>query len=1196
MRDGSKITCGAFSLIEEIGEGGMAQVWRGIHRDSGVPVAIKVITGSRASSSEYQRRFRQEVQAVAGLNHPGIVTVYDYGSITAAAASASHEKLVEGSPFLAMEYASSGSLRQASPTNWSDLQRLLLQLLDALAFAHARGIVHRDIKPDNILCFDQTESGADRKLTDFGIASAMGVESVTKSGRYDGVSAGTPHYMSPEQLMGHWRDLGPWTDLYSLGCMAWELTCLKKPFRNDNAIALGMQHLREPLPELEPTFPVPGDFGAYLRKMAAKSPDDRFACAADAIHALLELRSEFDAPDAGATSGSAEDQPTASFTDPPMVGELGVSNTLAETVHDEPSLGLGYASTVAEEDDDGQGYSYQPPPPLPKTWRVERPPTDRHLVGAGLGLFGLCATPFVGCEVERDSVWSALSEVVESDTPRALVIRGASGTGKTRLAEWMAYRAVEVGAATHLRVPHSRKGGASEGISRLLDSCFASWNLDRASTLERVKACLDEQSVDAAGSARQLDEEARALTEMLRPAAPGEEIHEGSYHFASPVERYTLVERQLARLTARRPLVLWVDDVQWGMEALALIEHLLDAPDPQPILILMTVRTDALEPRPAERLEAFVEHPDVRQIEVEALDENEHARFIDALIGLEDDLAEQVERRTQGNPLFAVQLIGDWVSNGSLEVGLNGFRLGEDAPDDLPEDIHQVWHRRTESVLAEMHDDDREAMRVSLELAATLGQHVDWHEWEHACASASVSISGELLDALVDAGLVQRERAGLSFTHAMLSESLQQRAREGGRLDDLHRRCAVALGQLYGDRSVEAASRRGAHLESAGDLDEALEPLMTAAIEARKLGDYPRAEQLLDWRAELLDALHLDRRDRRRVQNWWMRGKLYVSTGRRDDAAMLAGRTLAMSNGTNWHLERGHARAIESMVLREEGQAEESHRALRQARECFAEADAPLQLAECIYDRAELAAIEGDYDVARQYYEKANQRFRELGDPVRQAAVMSHVGYCWSAEGDYEKAREETERALDLAEDAGARHAQAVCWTHLGEIARFQDDWTEARICYERAVEMNRACGSKNLYVCRFNLALVQLATDEFTEAQASFEDLHANAHAYGLAAVRVLLNMGLAACAAGFGDWPAWDDRLEQVEAFLASDELLEPDLPWLAERAARLAARRGRSSRARRAADLAADHWRKVGEDERADEVASLDFATDG
>ncbi|MGM0557803.1 MAG: serine/threonine-protein kinase PknK [Myxococcota bacterium] len=1188
----SSITCGAFSLAQIIGEGGMAQVWRGIHRDSGVSVAIKVITGSRASNAEYQRRFRQEVQAVAGLNHPGIVTVFDYGNISEAASIASDGQLVEGSPFLAMEYASSGSLREASPASWGELQRLLLQLLDALAFAHARGIIHRDIKPDNILCFEQSESGYGRKLTDFGIASALGVESVTKSGRFDGVSAGTPHYISPEQLMGHWRDLGPWTDLYSLGCMAWELVCREKPFRKENPIALGTQHLREPLPELEPTFPVPAALDAYLRKMAAKAPEDRFECAADAIDALLAVGAEFDDQPVDPASDPVEAEPTVSFAESPTWGDVGVAGTLSETISDEEWHGLGDAPTAADDeaDETADTYSYSPPPAMPETWRVERPSTDAHLVGAGLGLFGLRAIPFVGREAERDSVWRALSEVVETETPRAVVIRGPSGTGKTRLAEWLAYRAVEVGAATHLRVPHSRKGGASEGISRLLDSCFASWNLDRNRTLTRVKECLAEESADAPASEKQLEEEARALTELLRPAADDEVPRDARYHFASPVERYTLVERQLARLTTTRPLVIWVDDVQWGLEALGLVEHLLDAPTSPPALCLLTVRTDALEPRPAERLEAFTDRRNVRQLELEALDEAEHAEFIDRLLGLEDTLAEQVRNRTQGNPLFAVQLIGDWVSSGQLEVGLSGFRLGKDAPRRLPDDIHEVWRRRTERVLDQMPADEREAMLLSLELAATFGQHVDWREWEHACEAASMSLAPQLLDVLVDHGLIQRDRAGISFTHAMLSESLQQRARDEGRSSDLHRRCASTLWELYGDRSVEAASRRASHLESAGDREAALDPLKAAAIQARKLGDYGRAEQLLDRRTDLLDALKLDKRDRRRVQNWWMRGKLYVSMGRRDDAAMLAGRTLAVCSGKDWPLETGHARAIESMVLREERDFEGSHRALHEARENFANADVPLQLAECVYDRGELAALQGEYAVARSYYEQAIQRFSQLGDPVRQAAVMSHLGYCWTAEGEYDEAREVTERALELAVDAGARHPQAVCWTHLGEIARFEDDWSEARTCYERAVEMNRACGSKNLYVSRFNLALVQVATDEFSEAREAFADLHENAEAYGLETVRILMDLGLAACAAGLGDWSAWDDRLEQIEARLKTGDFLEPDIPWLAERAARLAVRHGHGSRAARAAQIAVDHWRKVGEDERAEEVASL------
>jgi len=201
----------------------MGQVWFGVHRAQGVPVAVKVITAERAREASYLQAFHNEVSAMAGLDHPGIVLVFDYGTVGEVAASSSEGALVPGSPYLAMELATGGSLRDADlPATWGELRDLLLGLLDALAHAHARGVVHRDIKPGNILVFEEepARSGGEHllarrlRLTDFGLAHAL--DAPDAEGVRIGQS-GTPRYMAPEQFAARWREFGPWTDLYALG-------------------------------------------------------------------------------------------------------------------------------------------------------------------------------------------------------------------------------------------------------------------------------------------------------------------------------------------------------------------------------------------------------------------------------------------------------------------------------------------------------------------------------------------------------------------------------------------------------------------------------------------------------------------------------------------------------------------------------------------------------------------------------------------------------------------------------------------------------------------------------------------------------------------------------------------------------------------------------------------------------------------
>lgn len=263
---------GRYHIIEQLGRGGMATVFKAFDTSLNRNVAIKVILSTKKYSGEFLRRFEREAQAIAQLSHNNIVKVYDFGE-------------QDGTPFLVMEFLSGGMLKDimGSPMPYKKATRLLIPIADALGYAHERKIVHRDVKPSNIML---TESGQPM-LTDFGIAKMLEEKDAT-SLTAAGVGIGTPEYMAPEQGMGQHVDYR--ADIYSLGMVFYELVTGQKPFQADTPFAVMMKQMTQTLPRPKSFVPnLPDEVEQILFKALAKQPADRYQDMASFAMALRKL-------------------------------------------------------------------------------------------------------------------------------------------------------------------------------------------------------------------------------------------------------------------------------------------------------------------------------------------------------------------------------------------------------------------------------------------------------------------------------------------------------------------------------------------------------------------------------------------------------------------------------------------------------------------------------------------------------------------------------------------------------------------------------------------------------------------------------------------------------------------------------------------------------------------------------------------
>ena len=256
---------GRYALQRQLARGGMADVFLAHDELLDRPIAVKVLFPEFASDPAFVERFRREAQAAANLNHPNIVGIYDWGQ-------------EDGTYFIVMEYIEGRSLaeilRSEGPIDPDRAVEITADVAAALSFAHRGGLVHRDVKPGNVLV---TSSGQ-VKVADFGIATAAnaGDANLTKTG----LVMGTATYFAPEQAQG--KPVDPRSDLYSLGVVLYEMLAGEPPFKGDNPVAIAYQHVQQPPPGLRARgVPVPEALEAITLKLLAKNPAHRYPGADD---------------------------------------------------------------------------------------------------------------------------------------------------------------------------------------------------------------------------------------------------------------------------------------------------------------------------------------------------------------------------------------------------------------------------------------------------------------------------------------------------------------------------------------------------------------------------------------------------------------------------------------------------------------------------------------------------------------------------------------------------------------------------------------------------------------------------------------------------------------------------------------------------------------------------------------------------
>ena len=264
---------GRYEITELIGVGGMAEVYKGVDVIDNKNVAIKILKKEFAENEEFLRRFRNESKAIAVLSHPNIVKIYDVGF---------SEKI----QYIVMEYIDGITLKEyieeEKVLTWKDTVHFVIQILRALQHAHDKGIVHRDIKPQNIMMF----TDGTIKVMDFGIAKFASEQGKTATDQ----AIGSVHYISPEQASGNVTDAK--SDIYSVGAMMYEMLTGRKPFDSDNPVAIAVMHMHD-IPERPRAVnpEIPDGLEEIVLRAMEKDPADRYQSTGDMIADIERFKS-----------------------------------------------------------------------------------------------------------------------------------------------------------------------------------------------------------------------------------------------------------------------------------------------------------------------------------------------------------------------------------------------------------------------------------------------------------------------------------------------------------------------------------------------------------------------------------------------------------------------------------------------------------------------------------------------------------------------------------------------------------------------------------------------------------------------------------------------------------------------------------------------------------------------------------------
>lgn len=722
-----------------------------------------------------------------------------------------------------------------------------------------------------------------------------------------------------------------------------------------------------------------------------------------------------------------------------------------------------------------------------------------------------------GRAVELRRLAAALRQVRESGRARAVLLMGPTGIGKSWLAEAFCTATHERGQATWLRADHHPAPEAADGLRGALLRRFDLTGGDRSAVEARLEA--------APLSAR----ERSGLVDLLVPAGADDVSRTAR-------ERHLLVQRQLQRLGTALPVVLWLDDLQWGLDTMEIVRHVLRTrlALPTPVLFVGTVRTDALRNRPAarERLGLLTADPAVETVDVGPLG-LDALRGLGRRLGLASGLVGHLTARVGGNPKLFFATVDRWEAAGRL-VDARGGRALRGTPEPVEAALAEGFEAEAQDLVAGRAPGWVDALRV----AAVLGTVVESVRWVAVCKSLGVAATTDVPETLARRGMAAPQGPlAWRFSHAGLREAVLAAMP----VDDRRRMHLAVAAALPSPGTADEQARRGRQLGAAGRHAEAMTELVEAARRHHVSGDPLAAEALLDEAEASAHEVGLP--DAGLIAGL-LRCRVWRDHHRFDEALALAERLRDHLDARS-HLGRARVERVVGAILWASGRRSDARTQLALAAEEAARSgDAAVEV-ECTAAAGLLRLELGDLAGGEATLLRAIARADRSGQSDLGLDAWIGLTNARVQRGDLAGAGAALQRAVEAATRTGNRPALARCCLLRGELERAASSWERAEAAYLDAAIRFDEIGSPAAGPAWLNLGLVAAATGHWVEAARRMRFVRGRDWPPVSDSVRAVAALALVAAEPAGPDAPA---LFAEASEAIRRMRLAAKDIAWLA------------------------------------------------